>query len=179
MLLTMAVLSACSSGCLVLSLQPVYQDDSIAWDDRLLGTWRDREDNVEVVIERAEWRSYRIRYTHPIESSEFTAYLTAIGNEYFMDLMPARGHDYGAVLVPAHLVVRLRRDGDRLLVAPLDFDRFAEDLKAGRPAAGAAAAFDQKQNVILTGSTKELREWLRSTGGKTLSAEAVFERALR
>lgn len=166
-----------SSGCLVLSLQPIYDADSIAWDEGLLGHWRAPEDNVEVTIERAEWRSYRVRYRHPVETAEFTAYLTAIGDEYFMDLMPVRGQDYGAVLIPSHLIVRARREGERWIVAPLDYDRLVNDVRAGRAAAGARAALDQKQNVILTGSTRELRAWLRPKADALVSAPAVFERA--
>jgi hypothetical protein len=170
------VSSLLSQGCLVLSLQPVYEDDAIAWDESLLGEWEAPEDNVRVVLEKAEWRSYRVRYEHPVETAEFTAYLTAVGDDYFMDLMPARGHDYGAVLVPAHLVVRLRRAGERWEVSWLDYDRLHADVLRSRQAGGAAAAIDQKHNVILTGSTSELRDWLRSTSGAVFGQAVGFEK---
>jgi hypothetical protein len=161
------------SGCLVLSLQPLYEANSIAWDEQLLGEWRAAEDRVTVTIERAEWRSYRVRYRHPVESAEFTAYLTAIGDEYFLDLMPVRGHDYGAVLIPSHLILRVRRDGQRRLVAPLDYDRLAAGVESGR---APKATFDQKQNVILTDSTTELRARLRTEEETLFGDEVVFER---
>jgi hypothetical protein len=170
------VSSLLSQGCLVLSLHPVYEDDAIAWDESLLGEWEAPEDNVRVVLEKAEWRSYRVRYEHPVETAEFTAYLTAVGDDYFMDLMPARGHDYGAVLVPAHLVVRLRRSGERWQVSSLDYDRLHADALRRRHADGAAAAIDQKHNVILTWSTGELRDWLRLKSDAVFGEPVGFER---
>jgi hypothetical protein len=162
--------AACaSSGCLVLSLHPLYDDVSIAWDETLLGEWEAPEDNVRVLVSRAEWRSYRVRYEHPVESAEFTAHLTVIDDQYFIDLMPIRGQDFGAVLIPAHFIVRLRRAGERWLASPLDYDRFHAEVSRAGHAGGAPAAIDQKHNVILTGTTEELRVWLRSKG------ETVFD----
>ena len=47
-------------------------------------------------VERGEWKSYRIHYVHPIETGDLTAYLTAIGNERYLDVMPSRGEDRGS-----------------------------------------------------------------------------------
>ena len=49
--------------------------------------------NVNLEIERGEWKSYRIKYVHPVESGTLTGYLTAIGDDRFLDVMPARGED--------------------------------------------------------------------------------------
>jgi hypothetical protein len=170
--------AALSSGCLVLSLQPAYDDASIAWDEALLGEWRNAEDNVQVTVERGEWRSYRVRYAHPVEESEFSAHLTAIGDAWFLDLMPVRGKDYGAVLIPGHIILRLVRDGERWEVSAIDYDRLRAAMKAATRD-GPAAAFDQRQNAVLTGGTAAIREWLRRTSDKDFSAPAVFERAGR
>jgi hypothetical protein len=166
--------AAMLQGCVVVSLQPVYDDDTLAWEDGLLGRWRDAEDNVEVTVERGEWRSYKVHYKHPVEEADFTARLTAIGDAYFLDLMPVRGLDYGAVLIPAHLVVRVARDGDKWRVSGLDYDRLREQVKAGRQPAFATT--DQRQNVVLTGSTAALRAWLRARDEKDFTAPATFER---
>jgi hypothetical protein len=165
-----------SQGCLVLSLQPAYTDEAIAWDEGLLGRWRDAEDDVEVTIERGEWRSYRVHYKHPIEEADYTAWLTVIGDTHFLDLMPARGLDYGAVLIPSHLVLRISRDGDRWLVSSIDYDRLRASIKAGRAATLAGAAFDQRQNIVLTASSAALRDWLRARTDEDFDAPTSFER---
>lgn len=166
-----------SSGCLVLSLQPAYSDESIAWDGALLGRWKDAEDNVEVTIERGEWRSYRVHYTHPVDELDFTGHLTFVGNSLYFDLMPLRGQDFGPVLIPGHLIVRLQRDGGAWLVSGLDYDRARAALKKGG-LPGAASAMDQRQNVVLTGSTAELRDWLRGRPAADFTEPARFEKVV-
>ena len=76
-------------------------------------------------VERAEWKSYRIHYVHPIETGDLTAYLTSVGDERYLDLMPARGTDRGSFLIPVHGVLRVRVDADRLELTPLSYDWFA------------------------------------------------------
>lgn len=164
-----------STGCIVLSMHPAYDDASIAWEEALLGTWRAPEDNVEVLVERGEWRSYRVQYRHPVEVRDFTGHLTTIGDTYVLDLMAPRGVDHGAALIPAHLILRLQRDGARWVVSPLDYDAARAAIKSGRPY-GAGAVFDQRQYVILTESTEALRRWLRARAPTDFNAGAVFER---
>jgi hypothetical protein len=168
-------LSLLSQGCLVLSLQPAYDDESIAWDEGLVGQWRDAEDNVEVTIAAGEWRSYRVHYKHPVEEADFTGRLTVLGDTHFLDLMPAKGLNYGAVLIPAHLVVRISRDGDKWQVSSLGYDALRAAVKDGR-VPPRIATFDQRQNVVLTGATSALREWLRTRTDKDFDAPATFER---
>jgi hypothetical protein len=172
----LTVVALLSSGCLVLSLQPVYDDRSIAWDEALLGEWRDEEDNVEVTVERGEWRSYRIRYKRPADEGEFTAHLTAVDDTYYLDLMPLRGQDHGPVLIPGHLVLRLMRDDEGWQVEAIDYDRARARLMQGSKN-GLAAALDQRQNVVRTGGTSELRRWLRTATEDDFSAPALFVRA--
>ena len=125
-----------SSGCLVLSLNPGYDDTTIGWDPNLVGYWVDADDKTTLQIDRSEWKSYRIHYVHPIETGDVTAYLTAIGNERFLDVMPLRGEDRGAFLIPVHAVLHLRLDGDRLELTPLSYEWFLERVRAGRPVPG-------------------------------------------
>ncbi|HSL20448.1 MAG TPA: hypothetical protein VK886_02865 [Vicinamibacterales bacterium] len=163
------------SGCIVLSMHPAYDDATIAWDETLLGTWRAPEDNVEVSIERGEWRSYRVQYRHPVEVRDFTGHLTMIGDAYFLDLMAPRGVDHGAALVPAHLILRLQRDGARWVVSQLDYDAARATMKSGKPY-GPGAVFDQRQYVVLTEPTEALRRWLQARPAVDFGSGTVFER---
>lgn len=49
-----------SSGCLVLSLNPGYDDTTIGWDPNLVGYWVDADDRATLQIDRSDWKSYRI-----------------------------------------------------------------------------------------------------------------------
>jgi hypothetical protein len=168
-----------SSACLVLSLEPSYDDDSLGWDPDLIGVWQDADDNASIKIEAAEWRLYRVHYEHPSEKGDVTGVLTIVGDEHFLDLMPARGQDRGSFLLPAHLIVRVDRAGDELVLTPLSYDWFVERLRAGRtPGAGLSAVFDQKQNALIVSATARLRAWVRAQpkDSSVWGAPATFTR---
>lgn len=163
--------AASASGCLVLSLNPVYDDETIGWDPALIGSWRDNEDNVTIDIEADEWKSYRIRYVH----------VTTVGDERYVDLTPVRGKDHGSFLVPIHASLRMRLDGDTLEVTPLSYDWFIDRARRGAAVSGLSYRFDQKSNALVTSSTKALRGWLRRqpADGPMFGAPAVFTRVKR
>ena len=176
-LLIALVILAGSPACLVLSLNPAYDDDTIAWDPQLVGRWQDADDKSSIVIERSEWRSYRVHYEHPIETGDLTAYLTIVGNDRYLDVMPARGQDRGSFLIPVHAVLRVRLDENRLELTPLSFDWFSDRLRGAKPIPGLAAVVDQKENALIVSPTERLRGWLRTeVEAGVFGAPATFTR---
>lgn len=172
---------ALAPGCLVLSVNPVYDADSLGWEPGLLGAWQDADDRSSMQIERGEWRSYRIHYVHPIESGDLTGYMTAVGDDRYLDLMPARGEDRGSFVVPVHAILRVRLDSDELELTPLSYDWFFDRLRASPGSAvvpGLAVALDQKENTLIVSPTTALRDWLRRQPrtGRMFGAAAVFTR---
>ncbi len=162
MRLRLAVLIACaclSPACLVTTLQPVYDAESLVVDEALAGTWQAQEAPITVVVERGEWKSYRVTYTERKESYALVAYLTRIGENVFVDLTPAHGVEEVPLMIPVHGVALLRHSGDSLAVVPLDYDWYTaaiREKKAGRP----EGAIDARQNILLTSKTDTLRAWL-------------------
>ncbi len=177
-LLTVAFASLLSPACLVLSLNPSYEDDTIGWDPALLGLWQDADDRSSMEIEGGEWKSYRIKYVHPIESGTVTGYLTAIGDDRFLDVMPARGEDRGSFLIPVHAMVRMRLDGDRLELTPVSYDWISERVRSRTRIPGLHVTLDQKENALIASPTAELRAWLRRQprDGPMFGASATFHR---
>jgi hypothetical protein len=173
-----ALALVCAPGCLVVSLQPAYDDETIAWDPDLLGAWVDADDKVTMEVERSEWKSYRITYVHPIETATVTGHLTLAGDARYLDVMPARGEDRGSFLVPVHAILLVRLEDDRLELTPLSYDWFADRLRARQPIAGLSAVKDQKENALIVSPTARLRGWLRglSETGPMFGASAVFTR---
>lgn len=170
--------TAGASGCLVLNLNPAYDDDTIAWDPDLLGSWIDADDKSSIEIERGEWKSYRVRYTHPVETGVLTGYLTVLGDRRFLDVMPLKGEDRGSFVIPSHAVLRVERVGDRLDLTPLSYDWFADRIRAGTAVPGLSAALDQKENALVVSPTSVLRSWLRTQppDGPMFGAGATFTR---
>ena len=168
-----------SSGCLVLSLQPVYDDDWLAWNPALVGSWNDADDKASLKIDAAEWRSYHLHYEHPSEKGDLTGLLTIIGDDHYLDVMPSRGEDRGSFLLPAHGILRVDLDDDELVLTPLSYDWFADRLRAGDRLPGAlSAVFDQKQNALIVSPTSRLRSWLRGLPKESPAwgAPATFSR---
>ena len=165
-------------GCLVISLNPAYDGETIGWDPALLGHWDDPDDKSSLDIDRGEWRSYRIRYVHPSESGSLTGYLTSIGDERFLDVMPARGADHGSFLIPAHALLRVHLEGDRLELTPISYDWLNEQLRSRAPLSGLDVVFDQKENAVIVSPTAALRAWLRKQPKEdaVFGAGAVFAR---
>ena len=177
-LLPILLAAVLASGCLVLSLHPGYDEEAIGWDANLVGVWIDEDDKAALTIERGEWKSYKIHYVHPIETGDLTGYLTAVGNERFLDVMPARGEDRGSFVLPLHAVLHLRLDGDQLELTPLSYEWFSERLRAGKPIAGLSAVLDQKENALVVSPSDRVRDWLRvqSVDGPVFGAGATFTR---
>jgi hypothetical protein len=172
--------SSVSPGCMVLSLARFYDEAAVLVDDRLPGTWANADDNVTVTIERSEWRSYRIDYTHPVEKGQLTAYLFKTGPDgtAYFDLTPVRGQALGSFVVPAHALVRITIAADELTVAPLSFD-WAVDGLARRTLPTTLAAFRGERDQLLFGAgPAALQAWLASVPAETpaFGPEARFRK---
>ncbi len=167
-----------STACLVISLQPVYDDASVVFDEALLGAWSNADDQTQLTIERGEWRSYRIAYTERGSTRVLDGNLTSVGDRpglRLMDVTEARGVDPGPYLIPVHGIYRVILQDDELSAAPLDFDWFtklAADKRAGAP----PIAVDDRRNIVLTAATAELRRWLLRAPAEAFGAPMTFRR---
>jgi hypothetical protein len=162
----LALAAHLSAGCLVMSLQPVYDESAIIFDDKLLGHWENIESRVTALVERGEWKSYKITYTDHFGTSAYVGYLTTIGDQRFLDVTPAHGLEAGYLLAPGHVALRLRWSGETLNVIPLEYDWFL--AQAQKPAAAAKPlgrlqyGTDGKKNLVLASDTAELRSWIQT-----------------
>jgi hypothetical protein len=164
-----------SSGCLVVALQPAYDDASVVYDEALIGEWTNREDESSATIERAEWRSYKVTYTDRFANRTFNGNLTKIGTSTFLDLTDVRGTDAGPFLLPVHGVFRVTLAGDLLSAAPLDYGWFTRAI-AQKPVGRIVAALDDRRNVVVASTTAELRRWLMHAPAEAFSAAMTFRR---
>jgi hypothetical protein len=177
MILGVALVAACvaSSGCLVLALQPAYDDASVVYDEALIGEWVNTEDETSATIERSAWRSYKVAYTDRFATRTFHGNLTKIGTSTFLDLTEVRGADAGPYLLPVHGVFRVTVAGGLLSAAPLDYGWFTRAI-ARNTAGPPAAAFDDRRNVVVALTTTELRRWLMRAPAAAFDAPMRFTR---
>jgi len=177
-LLLLAAVLATTPGCLVLTVNPSHDRDALVWEPGLVGQWENPDDKASLTIERGEWESYKIHYTHTIESGQVTGYLTSIGASQYLDVMPARGEDRGAFLVPVHATLRVKLTSDKLELTALSYDWFFDRLRKKTPIPGLVAAFDEKENALIVSPTSAIRAWLAKlpAGSAAFGASAVFIR---
>ncbi len=148
------------AGCLVLSLDRFYDDLSISVDERLIGTWRNDDDDVTVTVERSDWRAYRVKYEQTIEAGALTAYLFRAGDRMFVDLTPVRGQDFGSFAVPVHAVLMVTLDSDELRVSPLSYDWFDSGLRQQQLPEGLAPVRAERGQILLSAGPAALEAWL-------------------
>lgn len=157
-LLSAALAALLSSACLVVSLQPVYEPETIAFDPALLGSWLASDDGTSVVFERAEWHSYHVTIVDGDKRTRLSARLTRVGERLFLDVSSLDGADVPPLLLVAHGLYRVDLAGDELSLADLNYDRFERLARDGT--AGLPLTLDGRKNVVITASTAELRRWL-------------------
>jgi len=170
-----AIAAVASSGCLVLSLQPAYDADSVAFDEALLGVWTNTDDQTQATVERGEWRSYRITYKDRFASRPLQGNITRIGDATYLDLTEQRGSDPGPYLVPVHGLIRITLHGDTLEASLFDYTWFSRAVEQ-KTLARLTAAFDDRRNAVIAATTADLRRWLAHAPDDAVAAPMTFKR---
>lgn len=153
-----AVAAAISSACLVVSLQPVYEAETIAFDPALLGAWVAGDEDLTLTFERAEWHSYHLTVQERDARARLSARLTRAGEQLYLDVSPLDGADVAPMALPVHAVYRLGLQDDELSLAELNYEQLEPLARAG--SAGLPMTVDARRNVVITASTAEFRRWL-------------------
>jgi len=164
-----------STGCLVVALQPAYDAQSVVFEDALVGEWENHDDATRAVVERGEWRSYKIAYTDRFATRNFQGNLTKVGTATFLDIAELRGVDPGPYLVPVHGLFRVQLDGGTLTAAPLDYAWFTRAM-AQKLVVRLAPAVDDRRNAVITAATPEIRRWLTRAPEDAFGTPMTFQR---
>ena len=170
-----AIVAVASSGCLVLSLQPAYDAESVAFDEALLGVWTNTDDQTQATIERGEWRSYKVTYKDRFASRPLQGNLTRIGDDTYLDLTEQRGADPGPYLVPVHGLIRIELHGDTLQASLFDYAWFARNMEQ-KTIARLATAFDDRKNAVIVATTADVRRWLAHVPEDAIAAPMTFKK---
>lgn len=161
----------------MVSLQPSYDDSSLAFDAGLTGAWISTEDGTRLDIEEAEWRSYKLMLHDGPKITTVTAHLTHAGTRDLLDVMPLAGVDLPPMTLPVHGIFVIHRDGDRLSTQAIDFDALRARVR--RHAAPIAMSLDERDDVVITAPVDALRQWLsiEGPGGPPLVTPIAWTRA--
>ncbi len=165
--LSLPVLAVLLALSCVRSLQPLYEDEDLVFEPRLLGTWTDSDGEDEWTFARGEGNEYVLTCLTGEDEvkAEFCGRLGKLGGAYFLDLFPEKGgapmpkNDLLTMhLIPAHTFwrVRLIAEGG-LHLDPFNADWLKDGIREGRLK---IAHVETPDEVILTAGTSELQAFL-------------------
>ena len=193
-------------GCVpVISLQPLFTQDTLIFDTQLLGTWvenpsdvrgawvftrlgPDGADTLPEALKSSAENVYHLSITDPEgRRGSFFACLVKLDNSIFMDVFPdvlPSGADdpdkaelfYNAFFfVRAHTFVKVNLSGNRMSMWLTNDDKI-HDLLESRPSPVAFESVEDRP--ILTASTKDLQAFVSkyADDDRVFADEIILER---
>jgi hypothetical protein len=141
----------------VRSFYPLYTSKDLIFDQTLIGTWTDNNQNIWTFSKGRE-TSYELIYTEKDSPAKFTAHLVKLGKFRFLDLAPQEpgieNTFFAAHLIPVHTFSRIWIQEDSVGLSVLDngWLKSMIDSKKIR-----IAHQRQGDGIILTAPTRELQ----------------------
>ena len=137
------VMTACLvSGCVVVTLQPLYTSDTLTFDPALIGAWQSKEGNTTYTFSDNGAGGYELSVATTIAVPDgttstsvtaFSFHLVRLGDRLFGDMYPDSGDPGGYApwnLAPVHNVFLIEQFRPTLRYKALDTDWLKEFLAA-------------------------------------------------
>ncbi len=171
------VLAVILGGC-VPSLQPLYTNNDLIFEPKLLGKWVSVDPNMqwqfeEVPVPGDAKKYYILTVTDEKGSGKFDAHLLKLDNMTFLDLFPKDPNVQNCDLTKIHLVLahtfykveQIDPNFQLKTLSPDDMKKFLEKDPN-------AIKYEKTDNgILLTASTKDLQEFVK----KNANNEDIFK----
>ena len=150
-------------GCIVRSVHSWLRDDSITFEEDLLGGWTGADDKggvVAMTFVRGVDNNYIVQYADKDSHGIFEGRLGKFGTDYYMDFKPkeaAQGVD-GMLLFPTHTVARLEISPSALVLRALDYEAVKAATKLDR-LRDVQYAWEENE-LLITSSSSDLQRFL-------------------
>jgi hypothetical protein len=136
----------------------------------LVGTWTLSDDTFHVTA--VAGKSYEITWTEAGKRHKLAASVVPIGGQRYLDVVPVaidKQDDTGDFYIPAHWILKLNLEKDRLLLSVMNAGNFNKALKSG-----ALTLKHEMSNgeAIVTAGSAEIERFLREHG----SENELFEK---
>ncbi len=166
------IVSLLIAGCPARSLQPLFTEKEKSFNPALIGTWA--IENETYTFAQASANSYTVSYYEYAEksipgkrqagdSATYVVHLGKIGEHWFFDSYPIKNAS-NHHLLSTHIFSQMSLEADTLRFAPLEADWLSKMIKAGTIKISHTMKDD---DIILTASTEELQELMRTIGGNS------------
>jgi hypothetical protein len=155
----LGMVAALASGCVTQSVHPLYDERTLVFDERLLGSWGDDDAVWSFTADGAG--GYELLHSDPDGTIVAEAHLVRIDGSTFLDIyapdLLADGSELREVLVlPLHTIFRVDELDDRLVTSSLGWN-WTEDYLEDNPAEIAHTLVDDR--VVLTDGTRALQRF--------------------
>jgi len=161
------------AGC-VRSLYPLFTEDDLIINPKLIGTRTERDGKNIWIFEKSGEKSYELRYYQAEygdvlgkmergDTAKFIAQLGKLGKYYFLDISPGETNTkvkngfYNFHLLPVHSISRIWIEGDTLRLSLLDNDWLKKMIDNNAFKISHSRINDQ---IILTATTEELQDFV-------------------
>ena len=152
------------TGCLTLSVHPLYFEEDLIFEEGLIGTWgpKDAEKNLSElwIFKKAGDNEYRLIIKEKgSQDGVFEARLLKLGKYMFLDIFPEEpdtGNEFFNMhLIPAHSFLRVSLQGHVLQLALFDLEWLKNNIEKKK----IKIKHERRDDlIVLTASTKELQE---------------------
>ena len=163
------------TGCFVGSLQPLYNPTDPVFDKNLLGVWVSGDERNTMLISRISGsqqdKQYHLVYITEGAGSVYQATLVDIAKTRYLDVYsrdPSRRPDIH--YLPTHSIWKISFEGDTLKVTGMSEAWLKEQIEKRIPQFPAQRVDD---DVVLTGNTNELQEFVRGYSDQLFAEEAT------
>ena len=189
------LLAGLLGGCVpVMSLHPLYTENDLVFDEKLLGTWVDdsNENMLEFSKSEKSQKTYQVIYSVTKEEGKgkgiFDAHLVKLEGKLFLDVFPNQlpcgeiedpnqtKWFYNAFFsIPVHTFAKVDSIEPQLKLRLSDNETMKELLKKDPNAVGHEML---EENAVLTAKTKELQKFAvkYADGKEFFSEELVMKR---
>jgi hypothetical protein len=169
------------TGCWMQSLHPIYTDDTVVFEESLVGNWTNGEGG-DLRFDRHGAHAYRLTFTADTEDRpiQLGAHLTRIDDRLFLDAVLTDIDDeveelIGGHVLPVHWIFRLELRGERLLLSEPSMHRIKTMLQESPELVGHTLVDGR---LILTDETAALRRFITESlaGDDAWSSPESFRR---
>ena len=186
------LLAALLAGCVpVLSLHPLYTEDDVVFEKKLLGTWVDDSNETTWEFKRPDEskKQYELIFRDAEgKKGSFVIRLVKLENLLFLDVYPnkysCKQQDWEKMewsynvffSMPAHTFIKIDSIEPKLRIRLTDDEKFGQMLKEDPNPVKYEVVDDKK--LILTASTEELQAFVleHADDSRVFSKEKVLSR---
>ncbi len=150
-------------GCIP-SLHPLYTEKDLVFDEALVGTWQD--DNQECLwkFTKNGDKEYKLVYIEDGKKGEFIVHLLKLKDKMFIDFYPIEQEDvngfYAMHMIPAHTFMLVKQIQPTLQMCALNPDTLKEIIQKDPKAVKHEKLAKDDDKDIFTASPEELQAFI-------------------